>query len=371
MRILCVNAGSSSVKLAVFDGERSVADLHLNSRIPDAAVIEAWLAGNSLPLDAVSHRFVHGGVRFTDTTPVTPSVRAELAALSPLAPLHNPAGLAHADLLSRLLPARIPHLAVFDTAFHRDMPPRAALYALPLRLAERHGIRRFGFHGNAHAALARRVQAIRPSRRLITLHLGSGCSACAILDGVSIDTSMGWSPSEGLMMSTRAGDLDPTLPAYLSGVLNATPAGITRLLTEESGWAGVSGVGTDMRAVLSHAQDEPLGPAALAVEMFCYRVRKIVGAYAAALSGLDTLVFSGGVGENAPSLRERICADFDWLGLRLDTVANQAVDATDPKVSWIHAAESRAAIAVIPSAEMEELARAAIHFLSANSKENS
>lgn len=365
--ILCVNVGSSSARLALFEHGKALAQLHLESSPPSSTALEKWLAPHLPSIGAVAHRFVHGGDRFTEPTLLTPSVRAELDALSALAPLHNPPSLALFDLLSRLLPSRIPHLAIFDTAFHRTMPPHAALYALPASLGEGLGIRRFGFHGIAHSALAQRIQSIRPSRRLITLHLGSGCSACAILDGVSLDTSMGWSPAEGLMMSTRSGDLDPTLPAYLAIALQQTPAQITQLLTQQSGWAGVSGLGTDMRVLLSSASSNPTGPAALAIDIFCYRVRKIIGAYAAVLNGLDTLVFSGGIGENAPSLRARICVDFDWLGLHLDSTAN--ADASQE--SWVHTPDSRVAIAVIASAEMHSLAHVAAQFFSPTSKENS
>ncbi len=368
MTILCANVGSSSARLALFEDGRAIAQLHLESSPHAGPAMEHWLAPHLPNIGAVAHRFVHGGSRFTEPTLLSPTIRAELDALSVLAPLHNPASLALFDLLSRLLPAHVPHLAIFDTAFHRDMPPRAALYALPNSLSEGLGIRRFGFHGIAHSALSQRIQLLRPSRRLITLHLGSGCSACAILDGVSIDTSMGWSPAEGLMMSTRSGDLDPTLPAFLANALQQTPAQVTQILTQESGWAGVSGLGADMRLLLSAATSDPTGPAALAIDIFCYRVRKSIGAYAAALGGLDTLVFSGGVGENAPSLRERICADFAWLGLRLDASANAHVSGE----SWIHAPDSDVAIAVIPSAELPSLAQTAAQFFATISpKENS
>jgi acetate kinase len=219
-------------------------------------------------------------------------------------------------------------VAVFDTGFHRSIPPRAATYAIDLELAHKHGIHRYGFHGIAHASLAGICAAAvnRPltSLRLITLHLGNGCSATAIDRGRSVDTSMGLTPLEGLVMGTRSGDVDPALVGHLVRHEGLTVDEVERLLNERSGLLGLSGLSNDMREILIAAEERPNSRAALAVEVFCYRVRKYIGAYLAALGGADAIVFGGGIGERSAVIRARICDGMDWCGLRLDSVRNEA-----------------------------------------------
>jgi acetate kinase len=243
-----------------------------------------------------------------------------------LAPLHNPASLAGIQGARGLLGSTVPMVAVFDTAFHRSMPPVARMYALPHALAARYRIRRYGFHGIAHASLVAGYAAFTGSTlekdRLITLQLGNGCSITAIAGGKSVETSMGFTPLEGLVMGTRSGDLDPSIVSYLAHEEKVHAVEVERWLNEESGLLGVSGRSNDMRELLQAvAHDER---ASLAIELFCYRARKYIGAYLAVLGGADAIVFGGGIGENSPEIRSRICADMEWCGVRLDPDRNRA-----------------------------------------------
>jgi acetate kinase len=276
---------------------------------------------------AVGHRVVHGGSRFVAPAVIDRGALARLEALSELAPLHNPAAVAGIRAAREALGAAVPMVAVFDTAFHAALPPRASHYALPDDLVERHGIRRFGFHGIAHAAMLRQyaVMAGRPaaSARLVTFHLGNGCSAAAIRDGRSIDTSMGFTPLEGLVMGTRSGDLDPGIIGFLAQRERVGAAEVEQWLNARSGLLGLSGLSGDMRDLLdAEAENER---AALALDVFCYRARKYLGAYLAALEGAEAVVFGGGIGEHAPAIRARICAGMEWCGLRLDPARNEAL----------------------------------------------
>lgn len=293
--------------------------------------------GDAAPLSqvhAVGHRVVHGGERFSQSIVIDEAVAAEIEALSELAPLHNPACLAGIHGARAVLGSTVPMVAVFDTAFHHTLPPCARVYALPHELAARHRIRRYGFHGSAHASLVAGYAAFTGSTlekdRIITLQLGNGCSVTAIAGGKSIETSMGFTPLEGLVMGTRSGDLDPSIVSYLAHREHVDASEIERWLNERSGLLGVSGRSNDMRELLhaaTHAQDER---AALAIELFCYRARKYVGAYLAVLAGADAIVFGGGIGENSPEIRARICAGMEWCGVFLDADRNRAAVGLPP-----------------------------------------
>ncbi|MDQ6735387.1 MAG: acetate/propionate family kinase [Nitrospirota bacterium] len=282
-------------------------------------------------IQAVGHRVVHGGERFTQPVRVTDTVVAELQRLNELAPLHNPPSLAVILAAQAVLNDDVPMVAVFDTAFHAAMPATGSTYAIPIDLASRHHIRRYGFHGIAHAAMVNSYAAATGQSleqvRLITLQLGNGCSAAAIRGGRSVDTSMGMTPLEGLVMGTRSGDIDPAVVAYLSRREGVSAETVEQWLNERSGLHGVSGFTNDVRGLLKSEQ-EGHQRAALALNLFCYRVRKYIGAYLAVLGGADAVVFGGGIGEHAPVIRERICADMDWCGLQIDPQRNAA--ASDP-----------------------------------------
>jgi len=333
MLVLAVNAGSSSLKYQLVDttnGERPIVR-GLVERVTDhdaavAGMFERLRNEGLPPPAAIGHRIVHGGPRFTGPTLLDSPVIAELDALAELAPLHNGPGVAVIRACRRALGAGMPMVAVFDTAFHSTMPDVASRYAIPGDLAARHGIRRYGFHGISyayvvarHAILARRAV---DDVKMIALHLGNGCSVAAIRGGRSIDTSMGFTPLEGLVMGTRSGDLDPALVGVLAEREGVGVADVVRWLNERSGLLGVSGRSGDMRDLLEHAGDDPR--ARFAVDLFCYRARKYVGAYLAALGGADTIVFTGGIGEHAAPVRARICEGLEWAGVDLDPDANAA-----------------------------------------------
>jgi acetate kinase len=277
-------------------------------------------------VDAVGHRVVHGGSRFVASIRIEPGVIAEIERLNDLAPLHNPACLAGIRASQAVLGPSVPMVAVFDTAFHRTLPDHAATYALPRELASKHRIRRYGFHGIAHASLADGYAALacRPldEVRLIALHLGNGCSATAIRHGRSVDTSMGFTPLEGLVMGTRCGDLDASVVGFLAKREGAPLDDVDRWLNERSGLLGVSGLTHDMRELLIAAGQRRDADAESAIALFCYRVRKYIGAYLAVLGGADAIVFGGGIGERSPEIRARICEGMDWCGLVLDQERN-------------------------------------------------
>lgn len=340
MRILVLNGGSSSLKYRLTGGERPVVGGAVTGiggmakhdevarTIRDHAAAVRWvferLAGE--PIEAVGHRVVHGGARLRESVVLDEEALAAIAASGALAPEHNRASLEVIRATGAALPG-VPMVAVFDTTFHRTLPARATTYALPGELAARHGIRRYGFHGIAHASLAAGCARLsgRPleSLRLITLQLGSGCSAAAIESGRSVDTSMGLTPLEGLVMSTRCGDLDPGAVLHLVRGAGLEAAEVERMLHEESGLVGISRRSSEMGELLA-AERRGDADAALAVELFCYRARKYVGAYLAVLGGADAVVFGGGVGENAPQVRARICAGMAWCGLTVDAARNEA-----------------------------------------------
>jgi acetate kinase len=275
---------------------------------------------------AIGHRVVHGGELFHESVVVDDQVLKGIADCADLAPLHNPDNLRGIVACRELFGKRVPQVAVFDTAFHQSLPERAYCYAVPYELYQKHGIRRYGFHGTSHRYVTARYRALRKLTReqtnLITLHLGNGCSAAAIERGNSIDTSMGMTPLEGLVMGTRSGDLDPAIVGFIAKKENLPPAEVEKLLNEKSGLLGISGLTNDMRTLQSKLIDTGDHRAGLAIEVFCYRARKYIGAYLAALGGAGAVVFTGGIGENSPQIRARICEGMEWAGLRIDCSRN-------------------------------------------------
>jgi acetate kinase len=279
-------------------------------------------------IHAVGHRVAHGGERFTRSVLIDDVVLQQIEENIELAPLHNPHNLKAIRAARDVLGTALPQAAVFDTAFHQTLSDRAFLYAIPYSLYRRHRVRRYGFHGTSHRYVAYRYRKItgvdREHTRLITLHLGNGCSACAIINGDSRDTSMGFTPLEGLVMGTRSGDLDPAIIDYIAGKEGLASHDVEMLLNKQSGLLGISGLTNDMRELIAEADEHDDRRACLAIEIFCYRVRKYIGAYLAGVGGADAIVFTGGIGENADSVCARICDGLQWMGLHLDPHANAA-----------------------------------------------
>ena len=364
MTVLVVNAGSSSLKFSLTETRnrkhlvRGIVErigqpgtrLGIGGRFEEVLAADHAQALHTLlerlnlaNLEAVGHRVVHGG-DFTASTRITPEVLERLEAYAPLAPLHNPANLAGIRAALEVLPD-LPQVAVFDTAFHQSMPERAWRYALPRALADTHGYRRYGFHGTSHryvaGKLAERMGRPIETLRLVTLHLGNGASATAVLYGRSVDTSMGFTPMEGLVMGSRSGDLDPGLVLEL--VRRHGLEAVDRMLNHESGMLGLAGR-SDLRDVHRRiAEGDP--SAAVALEIYSYRIRKYLGAYAAAMGGIDGIAFTAGVGENDPVVREQILEGLGFLGIELDRKANQT---GGPRISL---PEGRVEVWVIPTDE--------------------
>ena len=345
-----VNAGSSSLKLRLLDSDDTVlhtADVPADAEGFDEALIGTLLRARPAP-DVSGHRIVHGGTRFDGPVVIEADVRAELQALTALAPLHQPKSLAALDAVSAQLPG-VPAVASFDTAFHSTIPAAAATYAVPLEWRESYGIRRYGFHGLSCAFLIDELERIagRPAAhgRVILAHLGGGSSITAVSEGKSIDTSMGITPAGGLPMASRSGDLDPGLVWYLARTEQLSAKQFNHMVNHESGMLGVSETSGDMRVLLAAQRDDVR--AAEAVALFCYHARKTVCAMAGALEGADTLVFSGGIGEHAAEVRARICDGLGFLGIRLDAQRNGAhaavISADDSAVTVrvIHTDEQR------------------------------
>ncbi len=384
MRVLVVNCGSTTVRADVIEPEtgRRLASgraERLGSegaelRLPDGARQPLAGAGHGaatarlLPevvaaaegVDAVGHRVVHGGERFAAPTRIDEAVLAGIESLASLAPLHNPVQARAIRAALELLP-RVAHVAVFDTAFYAALPPRAATYALPRELALRHGIRRYGFHGTSHAFVAERAAAHldRPlgALRLITCHLGGGASVTAIRDGRPVETSMGMTPLEGLVMATRSGDVDPGALLHLLRTEDFGAAGLGEVLNRRSGLLGLAG-SADMRDLEARAAEGDEA-ARLAIEVFCHRLRKYLGAYTAVLSGVDALVFAGGIGQGSAGIRHRVVTGLDFLGIRIDEERNRGarVCAAQP-VAEISHPEAGVRILVVHSDEALAVARA-------------
>ncbi|WP_299316293.1 acetate kinase [uncultured Halomonas sp.] len=346
--ILVINCGSSSIKFALVpetpdqprlsglaerlggidarlkgvDAEGNAYSLSLNGADhAEAMVAILEQLGDARPL-AVGHRIVHGGEHFTQATRIDAAVLRAIEATGALAPLHNPANLVGVRATLELFP-ELPQVAVFDTAFHQSLPPRAYRYALPRYLYVQHGIRRYGFHGSSHAYVSGRVDALsyRSHGGWLIAHLGNGCSTCAVWQGRSLDTSMGLTPLEGLVMGTRSGDVDPGLHAHLARQLGWSLERIDTLLNKESGMLGLSGLSNDMRRLEQAAAEHHAG-AELAIEVFCYRIAKSLAALSCALPRLDGIVFTGGIGENASAVRARVVAALPHFGLGLSALAN-------------------------------------------------
>ena len=375
MRVLAVNCGSSTLKFQLLDVDEATWECSSDApvahgivdRIGGSSSLEfATKAGGPLSREtievsnhrvamervlgwlntqrlleghgmaAVGHRVVHGGDRFVEPTPIDDRVIGELESVSSLAPLHNRPALSAIEGAREVLGEQVPMVAVFDTAFHRTMPDRASRYAIPRELADRHGIRRYGFHGIAHRYMTERYCRLTSTPvarvRLITLQLGNGCSATAVQGGRSIDTSMGFTPLEGLMMGTRCGDVDPSLAGFIASREHVDIEEAERWLNTRSGLLGVSNVSADMRELLD-AERAGDSRAALAIDMFCYRVRKYLGGYLAALGGADAVVFGGGIGENSTNIRARICTGMEWCGLSLDAGRNADAVGIDANVA--------------------------------------
>jgi len=341
LKVLVLNSGSSSIKYRLFRME-SMAVLRAGgvdrigengpSAVRDhgegfgrvmADLSDSGAIGDPAGLFGIGHRVVHGGERFREPVRVGRGTLDAIRAMVPFAPLHNPGNLRGIEVALAACPG-VPQVAVFDTAFHQTMPPRAFHYALPRDLYDTRRVRRYGFHGTSHAHVARRAAELlgKPptALNLITLHLGNGASAAAIREGKSVDTSMGMTPLEGLIMGTRCGDLDPAVPFFLGTVTGKNPVELLSLLNKESGLKGICGT-NDMREIHRRAAGgEP--SASLAIDMYCYRIRKYIGAYTAVLCRVDALVFTGGIGENDVEVRRRACEGLSLLGIAVDDAAN-------------------------------------------------
>jgi acetate kinase len=333
--ILTVNVGSSSVRLVVFsDAGLPIASAHYPGQPSAQQLLSEFQGANpGVKLTAIGHRIVHGGTRLLAACRIDPTVEAQIETLGTLAPLHNPPALAWLRACRAVFGDAMAQVAVFDTAFYSQLPDVARHYALPQTLSRALGLRRYGFHGLAHQSMWRQwsAQSSAPAHagRVISLQLGAGCSITAVLDGRAIDTSMGYSPLEGLVMATRAGDIDAGLLLHLQRHGGYSLPQLETLLNEHSGLLGLSGLSGDLRVLL--ASHDPL--ARLAVDLYCYRVRKYLGAYMAALGGVDVILFGGGVGEHLPAIRERILADMSWCAIALDEQLNCAVLGRSARIS--------------------------------------
>lgn len=322
MKVLLVNAGSSTIKCSLLESSDRSVLARSSAEVVAGGYGEAVkrILGD-LPQRpaAVGHRIVHGG-DMAASMRVTPAVKERIAALAVLAPLHNPPGMEAMEAAQRALPD-VPHVAVFDTAFHATLPAAAYTYPLPHTWTSDYSIRRYGFHGMSHAYSARRAPELlgRKVDRLVICHLGHGCSATAVLRGRSVQTTMGFTPLDGLMMATRSGSLDPGILTHLQRQYGLSAAEIDDDLNHRAGLLGVSGVSADMREVLAAGTER----AELAIEMFVLRVREAIGALAAALGGIEALVFTAGIGENSHEIRERVCRGLEFLGIELDSKANK------------------------------------------------
>ena len=384
MKILVLNCGSSSIKYALYDmTDKSVITSGGIEKIgmPDSFItiklngekhkiehpISEHTAGveyifevltqgdyavlkNLSELDAVGHRMVHGGEKFNKSVLLTPEVMEEFAACNDLAPLHNPANIKGVNAVKALLPD-IPQVGVFDTAFHQTMPDYAYMYALPYELYKKYGVRRYGFHGTSHRYVSQRVceylgiQA--EGKKIITCHIGNGASIAAVKDGKCVDTSMGLTPLEGLIMGTRSGDIDAGAVTFLMDKLNLDTKGLSNLLNKKSGLAGVSELSSDFRDILAGiaaGNDK----ARLAKEMYTYRIKKYIAQYAAAMGGVDVILFTGGAGENQWEVREGATKGLEFLGVELDDAKNRACRATEALISKD---SSRVKVCVIPTDE--------------------
>lgn len=369
-RVLVVNAGSSSLRLRLLDRDDEVrADAHLEHPGDDAAAIASFVDSLDGRPDAIGHRVVHGGGSLSEAVRVDEAVEAQIEALTPLAPLHQPQAVAGIRQLRAVLPS-VPAVACFDTAFHRTLPPAASTYALPAAWRRRWDLRRFGFHGLSHAYASRRAIELLHERgtaptgrgaRVVTCHLGAGASLCATRGGVSIDTTMGFTPLEGLVMATRSGSVEPGLVLWLVMHGGLEVAEVERALRQESGLAGLAGGSGDLREVLRRRRAGDVA-AALAFDVYVHRLTSAVGAMAAALGGLDALVFTGGVGEHEPEVRQEVVARLAFLGLALDEDTDPgAGEGGDADVTAEGATAAVFVVAAREDLEIVRLVRSVLH----------
>lgn len=390
MKVLVVNCGSSSLKYQLFNMEdESVLAKGLVDRIglegsvlnhqptdkpkvPLTAEIknhsiaikmvlealahpEHGVVASIDEIDAIGHRVVHGAEKFSDSVLISPAVMAALDEFTELAPLHNPPNIAGINACAEILPT-VPQVGVFDTAFHQSMPKHAFLYGIPYEAYKKFGIRRYGFHGTSHKYVSQRAAQMMGDHmsnlRIITCHLGNGASITAVKNGKSLDTSMGFTPLQGLVMGTRCGDIDPAIPPFLMKKEGMSPEEVDTYLNKKSGVLGLSGLSSDFRD-LEQAADDGNERAQLAIDVFAYTVRKYIGSYAAAMGGVDAIVFTAGLGENSPHMRDQICNGLEFLGTRIDATRN----ATRGKEQEISVEGSRVKIFVIPTNEELVIAR--------------
>jgi acetate kinase len=398
-RILVINCGSSSLKYSFYDTEdesrhaRGLVERigidgtrlahrgpkgEVKRALPKGGFADAFAAmvgeltaksggviGGAGEVSVVAHRVVHGGEKFSESTLIDDEVLAQIEALNPLAPLHNPVNVAGIREMRRLFLA-VPHVAVFDTAFHHTLPAYAYLYGLPYELYEKHAIRRYGFHGTSHHYVSLRAAQFlkrRPNElRLVSCHLGNGSSLCAVDHGRSVDTSMGFTPAEGLIMGTRCGDVDAGIIAFLERLEKLTASQCEELLNKESGLLGLSGISSDMREILK-AAGERHHRALLALKAYCYRVRKYLGAYVAAMGGLDAVIFTGGIGQGSAEVRALALQGLDCMGLDLDARRNREARGFD-EVCRISTDDSKVTVLVVPTDEERMMAREALRTIS-------
>jgi acetate kinase len=315
-------------------------------------------------IHAVGHRVVHGGELFTESTVITEEALKGIEECIDLAPLHNPNNIKGILASRQVFGPDLPQVAVFDTSFHLSMPEHAYLYAVPYHMYRRHHIRRYGFHGTSHRYVADRYRALRALTKeqthIITLHLGNGCSATAIRGSRSVDTSMGMTPLEGLVMGTRSGDIDPAIVNLIATKEGLSTHEVDALLNTQSGLLGISGLTNDMRVLLQELGDHEDRRVRLAIEIFCYRARKYIGAFLACMGGADAIVFTGGIGENSPAIRSRICEGLEWAGLRLDDNRNKQMVGVEGQISH---GDSGLHAFVIPTDEEVLIARDTVRCL--------
>ena len=323
---------------------------------PEASIETIHSLGD---IHAVGHRVVHGGEKFTRSAVIDDEVIKGIEDCIDLAPLHNPANLKGIQAARELFGTGVPQVAVFDTSFHTTMPEVSYLYAIPYQLYRRHKIRRYGFHGTSHRYVAYRFRQLTKKKRddvnIITLHLGNGCSVCAVKGGNSIDTSMGMTPLAGLVMGTRSGDIDPSLHEFLMHKEGMSIQEVDALFNKQSGLIGLSGLTNDMRDLLEEEREHQDRRSKLAIDVFCHRIRNYVGAYLAEMGGADAIVFTGGIGENSPIIRQRTVAGLEFLGIALDKDRNESM--TGGKEGEIGASNGRMAVFVIPTNEELLIAR--------------
>lgn len=385
MKILVLNCGSSSIKYALYDMDsKTVMTSGGAERVGlEGAFVKVKLANgekktimHDIPehtegvkfifslltdpeigvikdlkeIDAVGHRMVHGGEKFNKSVLLTDEVLKAFEACTDLAPLHNPANLKGVRAVQELMPG-LPQVGVFDTAFHQTMPKEAFMYAIPYELYEKYGVRRYGFHGTSHRYVSQRVcdylGVKAEGKKIITCHIGNGGSIAAVKDGKCVDTSMGLTPLEGLMMGTRSGDIDGGAVTFIEKKLGLDADGMSNLLNKKSGLLGVSGISSDMREIFS-AREAGNERATLAFDMYCYRVRKYVGAYAAAMDGCDIIVFTAGVGENQANMRESVCKGLSFMGVKIDEAKNMTIHGEEAVIST---PDSKVTVVVIPTDE--------------------